>query len=208
MNLKYISVGVLAVIIALFYFMHQSNEASAERLKQAEIANQQRLEQNKIDEIRAEKNLELGRIQTEKTKALEVEQAKNAQLQQIEASQKQQVEQKELETTEFKKYQEISDKWMAQDSIASSTARIALSTPVTELRKIRDELKSTPITGCLSQARDELLLAMDANIYTFVYFMQNDIRSTKKTNELKISYLNHLSEALKTYTPCKNKYGI
>ena len=48
MNLRYISVGVLAVIIALFYFMHQSNEASAERLKQAEISNQQRLEQEKI----------------------------------------------------------------------------------------------------------------------------------------------------------------
>ena len=47
MNLKYISVGVLAVIIALFYFMHQSNEASAERLKQAEIAHQQKLEQEK-----------------------------------------------------------------------------------------------------------------------------------------------------------------
>ena len=62
MNLKYISVGVLVVIIALFYFMHQSNKASAERLKQAEIANQQRLEQNKIDEAQAKKNYELERI--------------------------------------------------------------------------------------------------------------------------------------------------
>lgn len=55
MNLKYISVGVLAVIIALFYFMHQSNEASAERLKQAEIANQQRLEQEKESISREQK---------------------------------------------------------------------------------------------------------------------------------------------------------
>ena len=47
MNLRYISAGVLVVIIALFYFMHQSNEASAERLKQAEIAHQQKLEQEK-----------------------------------------------------------------------------------------------------------------------------------------------------------------
>ena len=76
MNLKYISVGVLAVIIALFYFMHQSNEASAERLKQAEIAHQQRLEQNKIDEAQAKKNYELERIQAEKAKALKVEQDK------------------------------------------------------------------------------------------------------------------------------------
>ena len=76
MNLKYISVGALVVIIALFYFMHQSNEASAERLKQAEIANQQRLEQNKIDEAQAKKNYELERIQAEKAKALKVEQDK------------------------------------------------------------------------------------------------------------------------------------
>lgn len=76
MNLKYISVGVLAVIIALFYFMHQSNEASAERLKQAEIANQQRLEQNKIDEAESKKNLELQRIQTERAKELKAEQDK------------------------------------------------------------------------------------------------------------------------------------
>ena len=76
MNLKYISVGALVVIIALFYFMHQSNKASAERLKQAEIANQQRLEQNKIDEAQAKKNYELERIQAEKAKALKVEQDK------------------------------------------------------------------------------------------------------------------------------------
>ena len=37
-NLKYISIGVLVLMGALFYFIHQSNKMSAERLKQAEIA--------------------------------------------------------------------------------------------------------------------------------------------------------------------------
>ena len=76
MNLKYISIGALVVITALFYFMYQSNKASAERLKQAEIANQQRLEQNKVDEAQAKKNYELERIQAEKAKVLKVEQDK------------------------------------------------------------------------------------------------------------------------------------
>ena len=103
MNLKYISVGVLAVIIALFYFMHQSNEASAERLKQAEIANQQRLEQNKIDEAQAKKNYELERIQAEKAKALKVEQDKlSSQKQAEEFGQAQQAKAQ----TEIKKIEE------------------------------------------------------------------------------------------------------
>lgn len=205
--MKYGLIGVIAAVIALFYFMNESNKESKERLKQAEIAQQQRLEQNKIDEAQAKNSLEAQRTQFEKTKALKTEQEKNEQFQRVQDSEKQEAAKRELEITEFKKYQQISDKWMAQDSIASSTARVALSTPVTELRKIRDELKSTSITGCLSQAKEKLLLAMDDSIYAFVYFMQNDIKTLKKTNELKISYLNNLSGSLEIYTPCKNKYG-
>lgn len=75
-NLKYISIGVLVLMGALFYFIHQSNKMSAERLKQAEIANQQRLEQNKIDEVKVEKDLELQRAQIEKARGLKAEQDK------------------------------------------------------------------------------------------------------------------------------------
>lgn len=206
-KLKYISIGALVLIAALFYFINEKNKAAAERIKQAEIARIERLEQNKVDEEKAKNSLELQRAQIEKSRALKAEQEKNEQFQRVQDSEKQEVAKRELEIAEFKKYQMISDKWMAQDSIASSTARIALSTPVTELRKIRDELKGTVITGCLSKAKEKLLLAMDDNIYTFVYFMQNDIKTSKKTNELKISYLNNLSNSLEIYTPCKNKYG-
>ena len=58
MNLKYISIGALAIIAALFYFMSESSKATAERLKKAEISHQQRLEQNKIDEADAQKRHE------------------------------------------------------------------------------------------------------------------------------------------------------
>ena len=206
-KLKYISIGALVIIGVLFYFMNESNKASAERLKQAEIANQQRLQQNKADEEQAKKNLEAQRIQSEETRALKVEEAKKEQLGKIRDSEKQKLEKLDLEARELKKYKEISDKWMAQDSIASSTGRIALSTPVTELRRIRDELNITPITGCLSEAKEKLLSAMDDEIYMFVYFMQNDIQTSKKTTELKISYFNKLTEEITIYTQCKNKYG-
>lgn len=56
MNLKYLSIGALAVIVALFYFINESNKEDRERLKQAEIANQQRLEQNKLNAIQMKKD--------------------------------------------------------------------------------------------------------------------------------------------------------
>lgn len=76
MNLKYISIGVLVLMGALFYFINQSNKASAERLRQVEIANQQRLEQNKIDAINTERVAKAERIKIEKTKELKAEQDK------------------------------------------------------------------------------------------------------------------------------------
>lgn len=39
--MKYLFIGLLILASGMLYFMHQSNKASAERLKQAEIAHQQ-----------------------------------------------------------------------------------------------------------------------------------------------------------------------
>ncbi|MCW8041132.1 hypothetical protein [Acinetobacter entericus] len=74
MNLKVMSAVVLLITIGICYFINQSNKASAERLKQAEISNQKRLEQNKLDAINAEKTAEAERIKSEKAKALKAEQ--------------------------------------------------------------------------------------------------------------------------------------
>ena len=205
--MKYGLIAAVIAVVALFYFMSQSNKADAERLKQAEIAHQQKLEQDKANEANLEQASLTRQAEAEKAKVLKAEQATNAQLKQVADNEKQKSDQKASEIEEFKKYQQISDKWMAQEVIASSTARVAVSGPVTELRKIRDELKSTPITGCLSGAKEKLLLAMEDSILSFVYFMQNDAKSTKKAAELKISYFNNLTEALTIYTPCKDKYG-
>ena len=52
--MKYGLIGVIVIIIGLFYFMSQSNKADAERLKQAEIAHQQKLESEKAAGLNTE----------------------------------------------------------------------------------------------------------------------------------------------------------
>lgn len=86
-KLKYISIGVLAIILALFYFINEKNKASAERIKQAEIERVQRLEQNKIDAIQMEKNTaelkarnELARIKENETNQKAEQEKQKAQI--------------------------------------------------------------------------------------------------------------------------------
>ncbi|MFV5403926.1 MULTISPECIES: hypothetical protein [unclassified Acinetobacter] len=63
--MKYLIIGLLVLASGMFYFMHQSNKASAERLKQAEIAHQQKLEQEKIDAANAAKSAAEKKAQAE-----------------------------------------------------------------------------------------------------------------------------------------------
>mgnify|MGYP007031189741 CR=1 FL=1 len=76
MNLKYISIGALVVILAIFYFINENNKASAERLKQAELDHQKKLIQNGIDEEKSKKMLETQRLQVEKARVMKAEQDK------------------------------------------------------------------------------------------------------------------------------------
>lgn len=74
--MKYLISGVIIIAIAMFYFMSQSNKASAERLKQAEVAHLQKLEQEKAAEIAANKNAQLQKAQNDKAKLLQAEKSK------------------------------------------------------------------------------------------------------------------------------------
>lgn len=65
MNLKYILVAVILLVGGLFYFMYQSNQADVERLKQAEIAHQKKIEQEKIEAINASKTAAEKKAQAE-----------------------------------------------------------------------------------------------------------------------------------------------
>ena len=195
MNLKYISIGALAIIAALFYFMSESSKATAERLKKAEISHQQRLEQNKIDEADAQKRREI------ESRLKETERRETQQALELQKSQEIAVEQQE-----YKIFMSLLAKWMSQDNITGSTARIAASAPVTELRKIHDELRSTNITGCLKDAKSTLLDAMNDDLTMYLYFMQNDIKGNLEIPNLKVNYLNKLSAAIELSTSCKNRF--
>lgn len=197
MNLKYISIGVLILMGALFYFINQSNKASTERLRQAEIAHQQKLQNERQAVADSQKKHEI------ELRLKDVEKKKTEQAFELEKSQKIAVEQQE-----YKLFMSLLAKWMSQDNIAGSTARIAASTSVTELRKIHDELRSTNITGCLRGAKIKLLDAMNDNLTMYLYFMQNDTKGNLEIPNLKVNYLNKLSDSIELSTNCKNQFGL
>ncbi|WP_053580008.1 hypothetical protein [Acinetobacter sp. TTH0-4] len=78
MNLKYISIGALAIILAVFYFMHQSNKESEKRLEQAKILQQQQLKQVEFDAIQAKKNAAELKAQNELARIKENEASQKA----------------------------------------------------------------------------------------------------------------------------------
>lgn len=203
MNLKVLIVAAVLIVGGLFYFINEINKADVERLKQAEVAHHLKLEQEKVDEAKALQLSAQRQAEVDKEKALKAEKERQDQFKKVQDSEKARIAENEKEERELKSFKVVFDKWMTQDNIASSTARISIAAPVTELRKIRDELNELKITGCLVGAKSELLSAMDDEILMFVYFMQNDIRSVKTIDELKISYLNKLAEAIKQNTACK-----
>lgn len=76
--MKYLFIGLLILASGMLYFMHQSNKASAERLKQAEIAHQQKLEQEKTDAANAAKSAAELKAQNELARVKENEASQKA----------------------------------------------------------------------------------------------------------------------------------
>lgn len=204
--MKYLLIALAILISGMLYFMHQSNKASAERLKQAEIAHQQKLEQEKIDAINAAKSAEIRKSEAEKAKLLKAEEIKLiSEKSDNEFKEQQQAKQKEVQHKKdmLEKYMKINNNWTRADLIAGSTARISLGNQVTELRKIREGLVEEEFYACLEPAKKDLLEAMDSAIFNYVYFMQNEIRLWEKQTKEKINYYNKLASSLETYTACK-----
>ncbi|KAB1852265.1 hypothetical protein F4W09_14800 [Acinetobacter tandoii] len=74
--MKYALLGLILVVVIAFYAMSQSNKSDAERLKQAEIAHQQKLEQDKINEERLAAESKQRLLEAEKIKTIKAEQEK------------------------------------------------------------------------------------------------------------------------------------
>ncbi|MEN8392422.1 hypothetical protein ABFP25_15045 [Acinetobacter indicus] len=172
--MKYLLIGALVIVLGAFYFMDKSNKADAERLKQAEIAHQMKLEQQKAEEIEAQ-NIKSKKIEVD-SKISDL-QAKYS-MDYLDA--KQIVESKKMPQEDKVFYANLSGKWVDALNVAGSTSRVSLSQPVKDMQEIRRQLRDkTTGTHCESRMKQELLKSYDFAIDGFLNFMrQNEIAST------------------------------
>lgn len=184
--MKYLIIGLLVLTSGMFYFMHQSNKASAERLKQAEIVHQQKVkaeaeaEQNKLkmaEEAKAQKIEVDSRIKNLQSKY---------QMDYLEA--KKVVESPEMSKDGRAFYVGLAGRWSDAFKVANSTSRIALSQPVKDMQQIKRDLEGRATeTACEVKLKQELLKSYDFAIDGFLQFMQkNEILSTGFINASSI----------------------
>lgn len=171
--MKYLIIGILVLASSMFYFMYQSNKASAERLRQAEIAHQQKLEQGKLEEkAREQKKIQKVEIDGQ----IKILQSKYS-MDYLDA--RKIIESKKMSGKSKIYYAEMAEKWVDALNVAGATSRASLSNPVKDLQEIRRELREKKTeTYCESRMKDELLKSYDFAIDGFLNFMkQNEIIS-------------------------------
>lgn len=153
--MKYLISGVIIIAIAMFYFMSQSNKASAERLKQAEVAHLQKLEQEKAAELTNQyggspiKEETIGKVVNAKMDSTSGDDPKQA---------------NELNG--------IIAEWSDAATIAASTSRIALSQPVAKMQEIKRAIEAKEYQGCIESTRLLYADAMNTNINSYLEFMK------------------------------------
>ena len=128
MNLKVLFIGVLVVTIGIFYFINESNKASTERLKQAEVAHQKKLEQEKLDEAKALKLSEQRQAEAEKKKALKAEQERlsgETRAKEYERERLEKIAQENITKQQESKYTE--DEWLAICKSSTGAAKAIMS---------------------------------------------------------------------------------
>lgn len=92
-----------------------------------------------------------------------------------EAFLKRQKEEQERQLLEkaTKDLERLHSRWKDASTLASSTARIAMATPVASLQAIRRETVEMVVPACLDSSKEALLLGMDKEIEGYVVFMQD-----------------------------------
>jgi hypothetical protein len=65
----------------------------------------------------------------------------------------------------------IENRWEDAHTLASSTARIALATPVSELQNVKRDLEKLEVSECLIPAKEALSSYMNSKIANFLSFM-------------------------------------
>lgn len=82
----------------------------------------------------------------------------------------------------------IEKRWEDTSKLASSTARISLATPVSQLQDIRRDLNQIEVSECLMPARQALNLYMENQINQFLKFMSDYDSTSFQPDENLIEY--------------------
>lgn len=96
------------------------------------------------------------------------------------------------------KLEGLMEKHLDLSTLASSTSRIALTVPVTQLQDLRRDIQDVPHPTCMQPAFDDLDKAMDFEISAYLGFMAQDPDTSVEVKmQTAGSYLqnatNHLS---------------
>lgn len=182
--MKYLIIGLLVLASGMFYFMHQSNKASAERLKQAEITHQQKLEREKAEEL----NKEFGGTAIKQETVKDVVNAKLD-------------ERPEITPEQASELNRAISEWNDAATVASSTSRIALSQPVAKMQEIKRNLIGKKYQGCAEATRLLYVDAMNTNVDAYLEFMKGKEHELNAIN-LMLDYNKQLELAEKEKTSC------
>ena len=97
-----------------------------------------------------------------------------------------------LSPSDHKFYREIGGKWSDALSLAGSTPRIGLATPIQNLQAIKRELESKKTnTDCEQFLKTNLLYAYEYTIKSFLGFMQDNESSSKEYMNEGMTYMDN-----------------
>ena len=82
----------------------------------------------------------------------------------------------------------IENRWDDAHKLASSTARIALATPISELQNVKRDLERLEVSECLTPAKEALSSYMNSTIANFLSFMANSDSTNFNSNKQIIEY--------------------
>lgn len=82
----------------------------------------------------------------------------------------------------------IESRWDDAHTLASSTARIALATPVGELQNVKRDLEKLEVSECLIPAKEALSSYMNSNIANFLSFMADADYTNFDANKRIVDY--------------------
>lgn len=180
--MKYGLIGVIVVIVGLFYFMHKSNKEDAARVAASGQAYTD--QQNQTVKVA---DLQKSLPDLRESDALRL------------------IESPKMSTEDILFYKNLSGRWADTLKVAEATARISLSDPVQELQKLKRELDARQSkTDCEDIMRSSLLNSYEYTIDGFLEFMKDNKEESSVNSRVASSSMDN---AIFLLDYCKPSFG-